>query len=147
MWPTATFTAIAALCVCGGPGWLWGSIGGAVLPQAAPKPVVRIVDGAVREAAVLHMVKPTYPPEAVKRRIQGIVNLSVLIGKNGHVKKIRVESGHRILVDATEAAVRQWMYKPTLFQGKPVEAETGVTVVFELRHRTRTKSSSRERDH
>ena len=41
-------------------------------------------------------------------------------------------SGHVFLAPAAIAAVRQWLYKPFLLNGEPVEVETTVTVTFQL---------------
>ena len=35
-------------------------------------------------------------------------------------------SGHPLLADAAIAAVKQWVYKPTLLNGEPVEVATVV---------------------
>lgn len=85
-----------------------------------------------RAAKLLRRVDPKYPPEAKAKGIQGTVCLHVLIGKDGHVKKLRVISGPRILVKAAENAVRQWVYEPALLNGMPVEVKTVITVVFTL---------------
>ncbi len=141
---TTAIATVLALCLSGATGCLQSSNDPESSLQAAPKPVVQIVDRAPGKATIILMVKPAYPPEAARKGIHGVVNLSVLVGKNGHVKKIRVESGPGVLADAAEAAVRRWVYKPTLFQGKPIEVETGVTIVFELRRHGHAKSSPKE---
>jgi hypothetical protein len=41
-------------------------------------------------------------------------------------------SGHPLLVAAAQRAVKQWVYKPTLFNGEPVEVVTRVDVNFVL---------------
>lgn len=99
------------------------------------------IDGPTEKAKIIHMVKPVYPREAKEKGIHGIVNLSVLVGKDGHVKKIRVESGPPILVKASVVAIRQWVYEKTFFRGKPVEFETSVTFYFELPRHPKGKKS------
>jgi len=44
----------------------------------------------------------------------------------------RVISGHAVLLQAALEAVRQWKYEPTLLDGKPVQVETTVDVIFQL---------------
>jgi protein TonB len=36
-------------------------------------------------------------------------------------------------VQAALDAVRQWRYRPTLLNGEPVEVETTITVIFQLK--------------
>jgi protein TonB len=43
-----------------------------------------------------------------------------------------VISGHPLLVPAALAAVKQWVYQPTLLNGAPVEVVTEVEVPFNL---------------
>src|SRR5260370_17648570 len=89
--------------------------------------------GGNRQATqILSTPKPAYPPEAKQARIQGVVKLSVIIGKDGTVQDIKAMSGQPILVPASLEAVRQWIYKPTLLNGQPVEVETVVDVNFTL---------------
>jgi protein TonB len=76
--------------------------------------------------------KPLYPPDAKQARIQGTVRMNVVIGKDGTVKDLQVASGHPLLVDTAADAVRQWVYKPTLLNGNPVEVVTVVDVNFTL---------------
>jgi protein TonB len=41
-------------------------------------------------------------------------------------------SGHPLLVAAAQEAVKQWIYKPTLLNGEPVEVITQIDVNFTL---------------
>ena len=75
---------------------------------------------------------PVYPPLAKQARIQGVVRLDAIIGKDGTMKDLRAASGHPLLVPAALEAVRQWVYKPTLLNGNPVEVVTVVDVNFTL---------------
>jgi periplasmic protein TonB len=61
-----------------------------------------------------------------------VVKLSVIIGTEGKIQQVQIEGGHPLLVPAAIEAVRQWEYKPTLLNGKPVEVVTVVEVVFDL---------------
>jgi len=55
-----------------------------------------------------------------------------VIGKDGRVSDTRLISGHPLLVAAARDAVNQWVYKPTLLNGEPVEVLTEVNVNFWL---------------
>jgi periplasmic protein TonB len=125
-------------------GVLGGIIGG--MPEAAPpppppavkeapKPVTpqRIrVGGNVQQAMLIKQPRPPYPPLAKQARIQGVVRLNAIIGKDGLIQNLQVVSGHPLLVPAALEAVKQWQYKPTLLNSEPVEVVTQIDVNFTL---------------
>lgn len=75
---------------------------------------------------------PKYPKEAKEERIQGRVLLNAVIGKDGSVEELKVASGPKELQQSALDAVRKWMYKPYLLNGKPVAVKTTVTVIYSL---------------
>jgi periplasmic protein TonB len=98
-----------------------------------PTPVKRIrVAARVVEANLIHDVPPQYPPEAGRARLEGPVVLMAVIGQDGSVKDVRVESGLPILAQAAIDAVKQWRYKPYLIDGEPVEVDSRITINFTL---------------
>ena len=98
-----------------------------------PTPVKRIrVASRVAEANLIHDVAPTYPPEAGRARIEGTVVLMAVIGKDGSVQDVRVESGLPLLAQAAIDAVKQWRYRPYLWNGEPVEVDSRITINFTL---------------
>lgn len=100
------------------------------LPKAAVQKL-RVSSG-VAQGLLIREVKPEYPPLAQQARIQGIVILQALIGKDGAVQNLRVISGHPMLIQAAIEAVKQWRYKPYYLNGEPVEVETYINVNFKL---------------
>ena len=96
------------------------------------KPMRIRVGGNVQTAMLTKRVEPVYPPAAIEARLRGVVKLSVVLAPEGKVQQIQVGSGHPLLVPAAIEAVKQWEYKPTLLNGKPVEVATVVEVVFDL---------------
>jgi protein TonB len=133
--------------VAGGtPGGVIGGIIGSV-PTAAPPPPPppvkkeepkpaapqRIrVGGNVQQAMLIRQPKPVYPPLAKQARIQGVVRLNAIIGKDGTIQNLTVANGHPLLVPSALEAVKQWVYKPTLLNGEPVEVITQIDVNFTL---------------
>lgn len=115
-------------------GVIGGVIGGAGAAPPPPKPnVSRVrVGGAVQAAKLVNRVQPMYPPLARQTRISGTVKLHAIIGKDGTVQQLNVESGHPLLVQAALDAVRQWRYQPTLLNGEPVDVDTEIDVIFSL---------------
>ena len=132
----------------GTPGGVIGGIIGSV-PSAAPPPpppppppkvekkeepkITRIrVGGNVQQAMLIKQPRPIYPPLAKQARIQGVVRLNAIIGKDGTIQNLTVATGHPLLVPAALEAVKQWVYKPTLLNGEPVEVVTQIDVNFTL---------------
>jgi protein TonB len=116
-------------------GVIGGVIGGAGSgPPPPPKPNVSRtrVGGAVQAAKLINKVQPMYPPLARQTRISGTVRLHAIIGKDGTVRELQVQSGHPLLVQSALDAVKQWRYQPTLLNGEPVEVDTEIDVIFSL---------------
>ena len=87
---------------------------------------------AVQEQKLIQKVDPVYPSLGTQARIQGTVRFTVVIARDGHVMDIRLVSGHPLLVTAAREAVAQWVYRPTLLNGQPVEVVTTVDIGFRL---------------
>lgn len=90
------------------------------------------VGANVQQARLVSKTVPGYPPLAKQARIQGTVRFNALIGPDGHVKNLRLESGHPLLIESAMVAVQQWVYQPTLLNGNPVEVVTSIDVEFTL---------------
>jgi protein TonB len=107
------------------------------LPQTAtqqPAKPTRVSQG-VMEARIVRKVAPVYPASAIQMRISGRVHLIGVIAKDGTIQKLEVIDGHPMLVAAALAAVKQWLYRPTLLSGEPVEVITPIEVNFTLTDR------------
>jgi periplasmic protein TonB len=108
-------------------------------PQPRPRPAVnapsqRIVVGDWPQGArLLRHVRPIYPPEARKQRIEGTVKLRVVIGKTGAIQDVTVLDGPPIFIPESLRAVRQWRYTPTSINGEAVEVITEVHFDFNPR--------------
>jgi periplasmic protein TonB len=81
---------------------------------------------------VLKRVDPAYPRELKKKRIQGMVTLTVIVGKAGDVLEVKPTSGHPALAQCATDAVKQWKFRPYLQNGEPVEVETKIYINFSL---------------
>jgi protein TonB len=104
-----------------------------VLPPKPPESprVIRRIEG-VQAAQLIKRIDPVYPPGAIAMRMSGTVRLRAIIATDGAVNRLDVVSGNAILARAAIDAVRQWRYHPTLLNGKAVEVETDITVIFQL---------------
>ncbi len=90
------------------------------------------VGGNVQQTMLISQPHPIYPPEAKAARIQGLVQLKAVIGRDGTVQNLEVLQGDPTLAAAALSAVKQWVYKPTLLNGDPVEVQTVIDVNFTL---------------
>jgi len=90
------------------------------------------VGGNVQSAMLVQQPAPVYPPDAKAAGIQGKVQLSAVIGPDGHMQELTVLEGDATLAKAAQDAVWQWVYKPTLLNGNPVSVQTTIDVNFTL---------------
>jgi protein TonB len=88
--------------------------------------------GQVAEANVIRRVEPLYPLLARTARVQGTVQFTAVISKEGRVEKLQLVRGHPLLVNAARETILQWRYRPTMLNGQPVEVVTSITVNFTL---------------
>jgi TonB family protein len=86
----------------------------------------------IMQNQIVHKVPPVYPEEAKKERIQGNVQLEAVINKAGAVEELKAVSGPKELQQSALDAVRQWVYKPYLLNGEPVEVKTTIHVIYKL---------------
>jgi len=106
--------------------------GPSLLPTTATGSDPARLGALVAAQNLISQPKPAYPPEAKAARVQGTVTFEALIGKDGTVQNLHLLSGHPLLVQAAMQAVQQWVYKPTLLNGQPVEITTTIDVNFTL---------------
>ncbi len=97
-------------------------------PKTPSAPIT--VGGDVQMAKLIRKVIPEYPPIARSARISGVVRLIGTIGKDGTIRDLQLVSGHPMLARAALEAVRQWVYKPTLLNGMPVDVIAPIEVNF-----------------
>jgi len=111
--------------------------------QAAPHPTAGEPHGldpspsAFLEAAVdyAHAPAPPYPPQAMRRGLQGEVILRVLVAEDGRPLRIEVDrsSGHRELDRAAERQILQrWRFQPAQREGRPVQSWVRIPIAFRL---------------
>ena len=100
------------------------------VPTPTPKQVLKVSE--ISPGLVLRRVSPQYPPLAKAARIQGAVQVQVLISEEGRVMSDQTVSGHPMLRAAAEDAARQWVFKPTTLNGVPVKVQGILTFNFTL---------------
>jgi protein TonB len=101
-------------------------------PQPDPKLADLGQGAAVQAARIVRRVVPIYPPLARTARISGVVRLQAIIAADGTIAELNVISGRPMLIAAAVDAVKQWRYRPTVLNGKPVPVNTQIDVNFTL---------------
>jgi protein TonB len=90
------------------------------------------VGGNVQSANLIKKVQPTYPDEAKSRHIQGTIQFNAIINEEGKIAELTFTEGPLALYKSARDAVRQWVYKPTLLNGRPVSVVTRIDVNYEM---------------
>ena len=94
-----------------------------------PQPQARVPAG-VMEKLVIHRVDPDYPLEARQANLQGVIELDVIVGRDGSVLDVRALNGPEVLAKAATDAMRWWRFEPYRIDGKPVAVQTTVAMEF-----------------
>jgi TonB family protein len=90
------------------------------------------IGGTIKPPTKLTNVNPTYPVEAQRNRIQGVVILELMLGTDGGVESVKVVRSVPELDAAAVDAVKQWTYTPTLVNDIAQRVVLTVTVSFNL---------------
>lgn len=78
-------------------------------------------------------VPPTYPMDLRRKNISGDVTVRFVVNAAGHTEHLRVVSSqHPDLDAAAVAALRQWVFKPGLLDGKPTATWVQQLMTFRL---------------
>jgi protein TonB len=82
---------------------------------------------------VVRQVKPAFTEDALARKIQGEVEVEVVILKDGTVRPVRVLRGLSTELNekALEAA-SQWKFIPAKLKGQPVDLIASITIEFNI---------------
>jgi TonB family protein len=105
---------------------------GVAQPSVPPQRIR--VGGNVQAANLIKKITPIYPAGAKFDRVEGTVIMKAVIGKDGSIlslEQINKQVDTR-LAEAALDSVKQWLYKPTLLNGNPVEVVTEIEVNFTL---------------
>lgn len=104
----------------------WRSFYG--LPNVKPARIR--VGTSVAMTQLIRKVNPVRSQEARKKHLQETVLLHIVVDRDGSVVRVDPVSGPPELTQESVDAVRQWLFKPTLLNGDPVEVDTTVTIIF-----------------
>ena len=79
-------------------------------------------------------VAPDYPDSAMRKGIQGYVDVQFTITAQGNVTNVAVVSSDpgEVFNRAATDAVRRWRYDPRVVDGQPVDSQSQVRLQFKL---------------
>jgi TonB family protein len=104
---------------------------GSVVTTTTPPLKTRITGGVLNGKAEKR-VQPSYPAIARAAGATGVVEVEVTVDESGNVASARAVAGHPLLQQAAVDAARQWTFKPTMLEGKPVKVAGVITFNFVL---------------
>jgi TonB family protein len=109
----------------------WGELESQIPPsQKAAQHPPAYVPAEVMEKLLIHKIEPIYPDAARQAKVEGIVILDAVIGRDGTVVDVHPMSGPDELSPAAVDAVKWWRFQPYQANGQPVEVETRLAVEF-----------------
>jgi len=110
-------------------------ISGLVVAAAAQSDQVYNPGSGVTNPQLKKEVKPTYTEGAMRRRVQGVVEMSVVVLRDGTVgDDVKIT---RSLDDELDQqaiiAVKQWLFAPGTKDGQPVNVRVNIEMTFTLK--------------
>lgn len=101
-----------------------------VLVSPEPGPAVAHKPSRLEAGELVSFVWPRYPRPRDRHGLAEIIRVRATIGQLGQVLEVKFLSGSVSLLPATMRAIRQWRYRPTLLDKRPVQAQQDVTIEF-----------------
>ncbi len=91
------------------------------------------IGGGVSAPSLLHKIEPQYAEEARHARLQGTVALAIVVGADGKAHDLKVVRSLGLGLDEEAiAAVSEWLFRPGVKEGKPVNVQAKIQVNFRL---------------
>src|SRR5438477_12609573 len=83
----------------------------------ASEPALVRVGGNIPPPLKIKDVRPVYPPDAQRARVQGLVIIEATISTSGKVRDAVVKRSIPLLDQAALDAVKQWEFAPAIVDG------------------------------
>jgi protein TonB len=80
----------------------------------------------------IKLTRPQYPQEAFVKKIEGTVEVEILIDATGRVVRARVVKSIPLLDAAAIETVKQWIFQPAVKAGRPVATMAMAPVTFRI---------------
>lgn len=110
----------------------WKELEGTSVATPGSAPPLK-VSPEIMSRHITFKTDPVYPEAARQTGMEGVVMLDVVIGSDGAVKRLTPVSGPDLLMQAATTAVESWRFESYLFDGRPRDVETTITLEFRLK--------------
>jgi TonB family protein len=107
-------------------------------PPAPPKPPeedpVYVVGKGIVAPVVVYQPIPGYTQEARDAKVDGLVLIQCVIGKDGRVTQVKLMRGlgHGLDEAAMNAVANEWRFKPGTLNGQPVAVRAIIEISFRV---------------
>jgi hypothetical protein len=101
-----------------------------VLVSPDPAPTMAHKSARLEAGDLVSFGWPSYPSPGNRYRLAETIRVRATVGQLGQVLEVKFLSGSVSLLPATMRAIRQWRYRPTLLDKRPVQTEQDVTIEF-----------------
>jgi protein TonB len=101
-------------------------------PPPVMPPTTERVPSTVLVSKAISLPQPPYPLMAKQIRLQGAVNVQILVSEEGKVVSAQVVSGNGMLSSAAKDAAMRARFTPTILNGQPVKIQGVITYNFVL---------------
>lgn len=96
------------------------------------------IGNGVSTPVLIHEVKPNYTGDAMRAKLQGVVEMEAVVLPDGTVDPNRIRITRSLdsvfgLDQQAIIAVKQWRFRPGLYKGQPAAVRVNVELTFTLR--------------
>jgi TonB family protein len=96
------------------------------------------IGNGVSSPTLIHEVKPNYTGDAMRAKLQGVVEMEAVVLADGTVDPNRIKITRSLdstfgLDQQAVIAVKQWRFRPGTYKGQPVPVLVNVELTFTLR--------------
>jgi len=96
------------------------------------------IGNGVTSPVLVKEVKPNYTSDAMRAKLQGVVEMEAVVMPDGSVDPNRIKITRSLdstfgLDQQAIIAVRQWRFRPGTYKGQPVPVLVNVELTFTLR--------------
>ncbi len=100
----------------------------------AVRGMVMTADSVDEKPRPVHKVSAEYPPRARAKGVTGTVKMSILIGTDGAVERVKVLSAEPpgVFDDSAVQAAKMWKFAPATYKGERVKVWATVPFHFNL---------------
>ncbi len=102
------------------------------LPESAGAGSVTVGARSLLDA-ILSRTLPTYPPQALAAKSQGVVVATLSIGQTGNVERVEIlQAPSPVIGDAVKSALATWRFREAKLDGRPIRVEGKLVFYFDI---------------